>query len=368
MNSINININNILKRNLIIYDYEDSELLNSFLKKNKLSNWLTTYEDIWKIYYNKIYNPPYFQNIILLKKKLVTEELQHVWNMVAFNGTIIIDSKYETYYINSKIKKIENDKKIIIKKNNYKTYYFKKYRILDFIIAGTKKGGTTAGAINISKHPDISIVNEEINYYSKLENFEKGKKWYMNHFNYKKKRVGDKAPDVMYQDKCLELLQYINPHVKIIIFLRNPIERAYSDWKMTKERFYNKNSFEYCIMDEYKNRMNEPKTYNVSFYSSFLRRGFYYQQIQNILKYFSKDNLLILISENIRKNMDKEYQKIFNFLELSEHHDKFEEEFISINPDDILNKNDKIYSFLKNIYKKDIEDLEKFLGYKINWF
>jgi len=367
MNSINLN-NNILKRNLIIYDHEDTHLIEKFIKKYNLLNWLRSYDEIWKIYYGKVYNPPHFGNIIVLKKNLTLEALQHVWNMVDFNGSIIIDSKYETFYINSKIKKIKNDKKIIIKKNSYRTYYFKKYRIIDFIIAGTKKGGTTAGIVNLSKHPDISMYHKEIHYYSILKNFQKGEKWYMSHFNYKKKRVGDKAPDIMYQDGCLQLLQETNPHVKIIIFLRNPIERAYSDWKMTRDKFNNKDSFEYCIMDEYKYRMNEPKLFNVSFYHAFLRRGFYYKQIQNILKYFCKDNLLVLISENIRETKDKEYQKVFDFLELEQYHDYFVDEFVSSKPEDVLNKNDKIYSFLKNIYTKDVENLEKFLGYKTGWW
>jgi hypothetical protein len=363
--------NNINNRNLIIFDYEDKKEVESFIKKNNLSNWRLTFDDIWKIYYGKIYNPPFFNNIIVLKKKLDDESLQYIWNMIVLNGYILINIKYKDYYSNSlknNIRLIKNNNKVLIKKNVIKTYFPKKYRVVDFIIAGSKKGGTTAGISNLSMHPDISMVKHEISYYSIIDHFQKGKKWYMSHFDYRKKRVGDKAPDVMYQDGCLQLLQHTNPHVKIILFLRNPIERAYSDWKMTKERFNNKNSFEYCILDEYKYRMKEPKLYNVSFFSSFIRRGFYYEQIQEILKYFSKENLLILISEKIRKNMDEEYQKIFSFLELPEYHANFVEEFQSLSPDDVLDKKNKIYLFLKKIYEDDVKQLEKFLGYKTEWW
>ena len=116
------------------------------------------------------------------------------------------------------------------------------------------KGGTTAGITNFSKHPEISMYKEEIHYFDIMENYQKGINWYKSHFDYSKKMVGDKAPDVMYQDICLELLQLVNPHVKILLFLRNPIERAYSHWKMLRDLFKIKRSFEYTAMDEIKNR------------------------------------------------------------------------------------------------------------------
>ena len=179
--------------------------------------------------------------------------------------------------------------------------------------------------------------------------------------------VGDKAPDVMYQTSCLELLQLVNPQVKIILMLRNPIHRAYSHWKMLRDEFKNKSSFEYCVNNEIKNKWGENRLYKVSFWSHIVQRGLYYQQIQEILKYFSKDNLLILISENIRKDMDKEYQKIFDFLEIPTFHTTFVEDFVS-KKTDTINEDSKIYKLLKKIYKTDVKNLEKMLGYKTGWW
>jgi hypothetical protein len=87
-----------------------------------------------------------------------------------------------------------------------------------------------------------------------------------------------------------------------------------------------------------------------------------------ILKYFPKDNLLILITEEVRNNMDKEYQKVFQFLNLPPHHDNYVEEFISNNPNDILDPNTILYKKLKKIYSNDVKKLEKFLGYKVGWW
>jgi hypothetical protein len=229
------------------------------------------------------------------------------------------------------------------------------------------KGGTTAGITNFNKHPEISMCKEEIHYFDIMDNYQKGINWYKSHFDYTKKMVGDKAPDVMYQDICLELLQLVNPHVKILLFLRNPIERAYSHWKMLRDSFKIKRSFEYTVMDEIKNRWGENRTYKISFWRHILQRGLYFNQIQRILKYFSKDNIHISISENIRYDMDSEYQKIFKFLGVSEFHMPFEEDFVS-KSDDKLDKNSKIYQMLQKLFDKDKKSLEKFLGYKTGWW
>lgn len=364
--------NNIIKkvkplknhRNILIYDLNDKDI-NKFRKENKLEKWMYSNNHIYNIYYGKVYNPPFFNNIICIQKNNNNEDLQEMWNMTLFGGLILLSSKFKSFFNNSII--YSNDKLILVKKNNFKTYQFPKYRVIDFIIAGTMKGGTTAAIKNFNKHPELSMVEKEIHYFDKKIDYQRGLQWYKSHFNYSKKMVGDKAPDVMYMYSCLEPLQMINPFVKIILFLRNPVERAYSHWKMTRDLFKNTRSFEESIQDELLHRMGENRLYHESFWHHFIQRGFYYEQILEILKYFPKDNLFIVISEKVRNNMDEEYQKIFNFLGVSEFHTEFEEEFVSIS-NDILNKNSKLYKDLKKLFINDVKKLEKFIGYKTDWW
>ena len=351
-------------RNLIIYDFNQSSDLEIFKKKYKLKDWLESYNPVYNIYYGKTYNPPFFNNIISIKKNNM-EDVEKIWNMTIYNGIILISNSFRRKFSNSIVS--ANEKYILIRKNMQTVYRFKEYHVIDFIIAGTMKGGTTAAIYNMSRHPDISMVKEEIHYYDNKKNFQKGVEWYKSHFNYSKKMTGDKNHDIMYEYSCLELVQAVNPQIKIIIFLRNPIERAYSHWKMTRDLFKNNNSFEYCVMNEINNRWGENRTGKISFWYHFVQRGFYYEQIQEMLKYFPIDNFYIAISEKVRNNMDKEYQKIFNFLGLDNHHSDFEEGFASVR-DDKLDPKSKLYEKLKNIYEKDVRKLEKFLGYKTEWW
>lgn len=353
------------QRNIILFDSINNKDLLSIKKMYKLDKWLECSMFIYKVYNGDIYNPPFFNNIIVLKKYILLEDIKYIWNMTLLGGYIFVNKTYKSLFMNSVI--YENKSYMLINKNMNITYQFPKYRILDFIIAGTMKGGTTAGITNFSKHPDISMVKNEIHYFDKKEVYQKGVNWYKSHFNYSKKMVGDKAPDVMYQKSCLELLQITNPQVKIILFLRNPIDRAYSHWKMTRDHFGNNCSFEYSINDEIKNRWGENRLYYVAFWTHFIQRGLYYEQILEILKYFPKDNLYIVISEKVRNNMDEEYQKIFNFLGLLEYHDTFEEIFVS-QKKDTIDKKSNIYKVLKKIYNSDVKKLEKFIKYKTEWW
>lgn len=352
-------------RNLIIYD------TNYNIKKieKESNNWLKSNMPIYTIYYGHVFNPPFFNNIIT-KRKNTLEDVQKIWNMTLIGGYFIIENKYESYFKDYlvKSKKTNKNMKIItvMKKTGF-SYIFPKYRVVDFIIAGTMKGGTSAAKVNFAKHPDISIVEKEIHYFDNKDNFQKGVEWYKGHFNYAKKMVGDKNHDIMYEYSCLELVQNLNPQVKLIIFLRNPIERAYSHWKMLRDIFHYKFSFEYSVMDEINNRMGENRDPKLAFYYHIVQRGFYYEQISKMLEYFPRDNIYITVSEKTRNNMKEEYQKIFTFLNLPSYDDNFEEVFISQSSDK-LEKDSPIYKMLQKLYSDDVKKLEKLLGYKTDWW
>jgi hypothetical protein len=136
---------------------------------------------------------------------------------------------------------------------------------------------------------------------------------------------------------------------------------------MSRDLFRNMRSFEDCVEDEIENRWNENRTYNVAFWYHFIQRGLYYKQIIEILKYFPKSNIHILITENVKNDMDKEYQSVFKFLDLPEYHDTFVEEFSSKSKD-LIDTSSPIYKKLKKIYEPDVKLLEKFIGYKTGWW
>jgi hypothetical protein len=353
------NLKNVNNSNLSIKVYE-----KNLIKYNK---------KIYLLYDAKEINPPFFDNIIIIRNNLSEEDLKMLYNMTKVNGTIISSLNYNIFFSNGKFSNSQQTK--TIEKNYFKykkinniVYTIPYTRVVDFIIMGTQKGGTTALALNIGKHPDIYLDPRPDPRISEVHFFDlhwkKGIEWYKKKFDYSKKLVGEKTPDLMYLDYTFPLIQSVNPYVKIILILRDPIKRAHSAWKMVKEFWNESRSFEEAVNDELANKLTENKTFYTS-QTHYLQRGLYYKQIKNILKWFPKEHLLVLISEKVKENMLHEYNKVYQFLNLPQYSTNYKLEFSS-NDKSTVDK--KLYNKLINFYKKDVSQLEKFLKIKTNWF
>jgi hypothetical protein len=368
-------------RTVIIY-LNKLDKLNNFKKIHNLNNSKNVIyynqKTIYDLYDARFINPPFFDRIIVIRQDLSQEALQMIYNMTNVDGTILLPSKYlitDKVFNNSqetnniKYRGISHPNNTLknfslIKKSSNFVYQFPKGRVVDFIIMGAQKAGTTALSLNISKHPDIYIDNNkdpaksEVHYFD--INFKKGLEWYKHHFNYSKKIVGEKTPELMYLDWTFPLIQSVNPYVKMIVILRNPIIRAYSAWKHAKKMFNETRSFEEAIY--------APNSTNKTFYTSqfhYLERGLYYRQLTELLKWFSKDNLLILINENVIKNMNEEYNRVYAFLNLPSFDTTYNLEYVSDNKSTI---SPTLYKKLVKYYKKDVENLEKHFRIKTHWF
>ena len=185
-----------------------------------------------------------------------------------------------------------NQEKYIVKKKN-DLYSFPEKRIVDFIIIGAQRSGTTALSLNISKHPDLYINNNENRKISEVHffdiNWKKGIEWYKKQLkseNKKNKIIGEKTPDLAYLSYTFPLIQSVNPFVKLIIIIRNPVERAYSHWKLETKRNGEKLSFSKAVAFELKYLKNQNKTFYTCA-KHYIGRGFYYKQIKELLKYWS---------------------------------------------------------------------------------
>jgi hypothetical protein len=349
---------------ILIYDSKDNNFnLNDkkYIKMIKISNKLLHH------YYNGgIINPPFVDKIIVIYTDYTVENIHMLYNSLNMNGKLCLinTSNYISIFKNYTIYK----KFIIVKRKNNYIYTIPKFRVIEFIIMGAQKGGTTALAHNISKHPDIYInpdvdpLISEMRFFS--VNWEKGIEYYKSFFDYSKKIVGEKTANYIYLPHTFPLIQQVNPYVKLIISLRNPATRAFSHWKMIKER-WGAESFEEELENELKYYYTQNKT-ALTVSRHFIRRGFYYNQLIELFKWFPRHNILILLQEEILQNMNYEYNKVYKFLNLNEINEdiKYEIVFETKNKDKI---NINTYNKLMKIYKEDILKVEKLLNIKTNW-
>jgi len=190
-------------------------------------------------------------------------------------------------------------------------------KLPNFIICGTQKGGTSALYYFLKKHPEIYLPPKKEVHYFDL-NYQKGLKWYEKHFkgaSSKYKAIGEASPSYMYLEEVPERIHEVLPDVKLIFILRNPVDRAYSHYWHEVKLGYEWLSFEEAIKVE-QERLAKGDIINRIHYS-YLDRGEYIEQIKRFRKYFSKDQILVLITEELKSNPEIIMRQIFEFLQVN---------------------------------------------------
>ncbi|OUV70037.1 MAG: hypothetical protein CBC83_09545 [Flavobacteriales bacterium TMED123] len=202
-----------------------------------------------------------------------------------------------------------------------------KKNLPNFIIIGAMKAATTSIYTYLKQHPDIFMpkVKEPMffnNYHQDNKYVVKGSnkkkittlKQYKSLFDEVKAEgaIGEASPSYIYNEKAAELIKKEIPNVKIIVVLRQPVERAYSNFLHAKRAGKEaENDFEKTFDLE-----DERKIANWSPLYHYKSKGFYFEQLQRYFKVFPKENIKILLFEDIVKSPMESTQKLFSFLEV----------------------------------------------------
>jgi len=246
--------------------------------------------------------------------------------------------------------------------------------IPDFLVIGAAKSGTTSLISDIRKHPDIFTPGIEVNYFTRF--YDNGPDWYNTIFKESTKIQGEKSTPYLFVKQCHQRIYDHNPAIKLIILLREPVKRAFSNWTMrhVQHRLLNQ--------ADIFNQSNPNKIENIGFFHLFnhylschtdpcsfrepldvFSRGLYIDQIEHLLKYFKRGQVLILISENYFNNPEFELKKVYRFLNV----DDFPIKTLSWKRkmEYPLTLDDKVAQEVYQFYKPYNERLFEFLGFEI---
>ncbi len=189
-------------------------------------------------------------------------------------------------------------------------------KLPNFICIGAQKSATTLLAEILRQHPDIFIPPDRAPHFFNLdENYSRGMEWYHSTF-YRDADgfdfVGDITPAYMFFDYVPERIRNtLGKDIKIIVMLRNPINRAYSHYWMSFKREYERLPFDQAIMMEHA-RMK--KGYFEQSHFSYISRGFYSVQIKRYLNFFSAGNMKFVLFEEFVKDIPRQAAQILEFL------------------------------------------------------
>jgi len=183
-------------------------------------------------------------------------------------------------------------------------------KLPDFVIIGAQKSGTSSMYYYLSQHPDVSLSFEkEIHYYNYYIDHGKSLGWYKSFFPLKSspKITGEASPNYLYAKLAAQKLKLDVPEVKLIVLLRNPIDRAYSEYNMHVRQSGKAHfpTFEEAIA-------NEDYTMEVS--RVYLSRGIYTYFIKQWLEYFDRDRFLFVKSEDLFQKPRETLATVYEFL------------------------------------------------------
>ena len=228
---------------------------------------------------------------------------------------------------------------------------------MNFIIIGCQKGSTTSLRYHLRKHEQLHVFENELHHFDSNEDIQE----YIKLFNGidKNKIIGEVTPSYCYLRYAIDKIYNYNPNMKLIYILREPIQRMYSQYNMKLKQ----NQIEGSFKNFYLNTINiELKDIKINDHFP-TQRGLYIEHINYILTKFSRNNLLILITED---NDENKYNSIFNFLDIHKSDLNLVKTINSRDYDTSINQED--FNFLYNYYKPYNEKLYIYLGYRIKYW
>lgn len=178
-----------------------------------------------------------------------------------------------------------------------------------FVIIGAVKSATTWLVNCLNRHPQIYIPLKEIHFFSRF--FSKRLTWYHKHFKRAKPSqfAGENSNTYLESKEATMRIKKMIPEVKLIVCLRNPVERAYSDYCMNFEKA--RVSADIAIyLNPYNNNLTND--------SPFLYRGLYAKHIKRYFKYFEKSQIKILLYDDLVLNSQKFIEDVYEFLGVKE--------------------------------------------------
>lgn len=220
----------------------------------------------------------------------------------------------------------------------------------DFIGVGVQRAGTSRWYGLITAHPGaLPAVNlrgrptKEVHYLNQVSGT-RGFEGYKRHFPRQcGKIIGEWTPRYMWDGYPIQLLSEMCPEAKILVILRDPMERLESAYRYSLDRGFNTTG---------------------DALSAMLHRGLYAHQLSTIVGAFDRQKVLVLQFERCRSQPLTELKKTYDFLQL-------DPSFVPSTVGEATNQSSlpssasalpaPVLDYAKHLYRKDLAHLEQML-------
>ena len=210
----------------------------------------------------------------------------------------------------------------------------------DFLVIGTKRGGTTSLFNYLLMHPGIRGINpasrgkKSTDYFFK--EYHRGDLWYRAHFDSDRAKAraarrlgyrplsGEASPYYLWDPRLVERIHGTAPQVKAIALLRDPVKRAWSHYLERRQNHVEPLTFEQALAaeparlaGELDRMLADPAYYSQAYdWYPYRARGVYQPQLERWSAVFPADQLLVLRAEDLYRDVQGTFDVVCDFLEV----------------------------------------------------
>lgn len=250
----------------------------------------------------------------------------------------------------------------------------------DFLIIGAQKAGTSSLYKYLLQHPAIlPAYQKEIHFFTIPELYFKGPNWYRGHFPTSLARgqsqlTGEASPSYLFFPLVPERVHQVMPQAKLIVLLRDPVARAFSNYHHQVRRGLETLSFEEAIEQEparlgndIQKTIEDPHFHSLNLaHYSYLLRSEYITQLKRWRLFFPAEQMLILKSEDFYDEPQQIVALVSSFLKLPAWQPN-PSIFKRYNPGVYDKMPSKTRQHLSQYFQLANEELYDFLGRDLAW-
>ena len=210
----------------------------------------------------------------------------------------------------------------------------KNSRLPDFLLVGAAKSATSSLSAYLNQHPQIAMASQKeswfFSFFGKppdysspgvLSDVVSELDTYTRLFDGAKadQKLGDACPSYLYtyEDTIRNIHQLYSAEalakLKIIISLREPVGRAYSQYYTFKRKVQEPLAFDQAIQPDTINRRLQE---NWNIFYDYLGFGMYARQVEAFQQAFGKERVHVLLYEDVQTDIQKTFRAIYDFLEI----------------------------------------------------
>jgi Sulfotransferase domain len=173
----------------------------------------------------------------------------------------------------------------------------------NLVILGAQKCGTSGLHYYLSLHPEVSMSRpKELNFFIEERNWGRGVDWYRRHFDAGARVRGEASPNYTAYPQHVgvpERMRELVPDAKLVYIVRDPLERIAAHWVHNYAKRREKGDLRATLM--------HPNT-------SYIARSQYYMQLQEYLRHFPREQILVLDQSDLRTARAETLRRVFEFV------------------------------------------------------